>query len=102
MATDIDHIIPNIRTVFDVFQVKNFWDDHWLRCLSKEPYYSAFSAYLQLIRDSSADPQLRTPSAPLLQHKLRAIRVLRQQFADGVHADDVYLLAMIQLGFVDV
>lgn len=101
-AADINHIVPNIRTVFDVFQVKNFWDNHWLRCLSKEPYYSAFSAYLQMIRDSSADPQLRTPSTLLMRHKLKAIQVLRQQLADGTHVDDVSLLGIIQLGFVGV
>lgn len=87
---------------FRVFGVKVFWNEHWLRLVSQEPYYSAFSASLQLDKDTCEQLHLLTPSTRVLEHKLRAIQLLRQQLADRVYLDNVALLAMLRLALIEV
>lgn len=87
---------------YHIFGVKVFWNDQWLRCVSQEPFYSAFSASQQLNRDQYTQPYSTAPSTRLLEHKLRAIQHLRQQLADGISIDDTALHAMMKLAFVEV
>lgn len=94
--------MPNIVSLFDIFKVKVFWDDRWLSCVSQEPYYSAFSAAQQLNRDEFNHPDSSTPSVTFLEHKLRAIQIVRQKLTHKTDVDDTTLLAMMKLGFVEV
>ena len=74
-----------------------------MRWLSNETFYSAFVARIQRCRDAPSGNRPKSqPSTSVLRREQGAIDALQRELNRTVEVDEQYLVAMMQLGLLEV